>query len=321
MEYKDRQVGLTLFGILLILFGLGGFAMAALMVIGAAVGRAAPGGPPMRMMIPVSLLYVTMSVATIILGIGSIRARRWARALILAFSWIWLITGVLSAVAVGFMFPKMAASMSSDSAEAIPIMAGCMAVILGLFFILLPILFILFYRSPNVRATVEARDPVPRWTDDIPLPLLAYGVALIFGAVSMVFYAFAYPALPLGPWIVRGIWPPLIMLAMAALCFFIGSGMLRRMPAAWWTALAAMIIFAPMVFLASKTDFVAFNREIGLAGAPEQVEAIQSMYASPVIFIWTGAIWISSLAFLIYLRRYFQNMNRMDPPSTGMPVM
>src|SRR5262245_33430673 len=144
MEYKDRQVGLTLYGILLILFGLGGFGMALLMVVGAAVGRAAPGGPPMRMMIPISLLYVVMSVATIILGIGSIMARRWARALILAFSWIWLITGVVTSVAMGFMMPRIASATPPDRAEAIPFMVGCMAAILGLFFILLPVLYVLF---------------------------------------------------------------------------------------------------------------------------------------------------------------------------------
>ena len=313
MEYKDRQVGLTLLGILLILFGLGEFAVAAMTVIGAAAGPA-PGGQPMRMMIPMSLLYVTTSVGTIILGIGSIMARRWARALILAFSWILLISGVFTTIVAGFIFPKVVASMPSGTEEMIPIMVGCMAVFLGLFFILLPILFVLFYRSSNARATVEARDPRPRWTDDIPLPLLVFGVAVIFGAATMVFYAFAYSALPIGPWIVRGIWPALILLAMAALAFFIGAGALRRMPAAWWTALAGSIISAPMMFLASKTNFVAFNREVGLAVAPGQLAAIQAMYAPPVIFIWTGALWIGYLAFLIYLRRYFQN-------AAGAPVM
>ena len=49
---------------------------------------------------------------------------------------------------------------------------------MGFVFVLLPIAWVLFYRSRHVQATCEARDPVARWTDACPLPVLALRVCL-----------------------------------------------------------------------------------------------------------------------------------------------
>ena len=47
-----------------------------------------------RMMIPGIALYLMLAVAFIWLGVGSIRARRWAWTLTVVLSWMWLIMGV-----------------------------------------------------------------------------------------------------------------------------------------------------------------------------------------------------------------------------------
>ena len=41
------------------------------------------------------------------------------------------------------------------------------------FFILVPAVWTFFYNSRHVKATGEAPDPVTRWTDACPLPVLA----------------------------------------------------------------------------------------------------------------------------------------------------
>src|SRR5207244_6379777 len=119
-------------------------------------------------------------------------------------SWMWLITAVLSVITLVVILPKMLDSLPPEQAAAKPFMIGCIAVIFGLFFVLLPGLAILFYRRPAVKATVEALDPVPRWTDR-PLPLLGFAIWMMFGALSLLFCAFSYPSLPVGPWLLRGI--------------------------------------------------------------------------------------------------------------------
>src|SRR5438128_2485210 len=100
MDYKDRQTGLALFGILWILVGLLLGGMSLLMVVGSlaapAGGPGAPGALPMRMMVPLMLIYLAIGACFITLGIGSMMSRRWARPLILVLSWMWLITGVMS---------------------------------------------------------------------------------------------------------------------------------------------------------------------------------------------------------------------------------
>ena len=46
-------------------------------------------------MIPGIVLYFVLAVALVWLGVGSIRARRWAWTLTVVLSWMWLIMGVV----------------------------------------------------------------------------------------------------------------------------------------------------------------------------------------------------------------------------------
>lgn len=304
MEYKDRRAGLVVFGIVQILIGLCQGSMGPLMLVGSLAGGNAPGALPTRMVVPIGLLYLSMGAVFVTLGIGSLMVRRWARALTLVLSWIWLIIGVTTTVVLAVMLPRLLASLPPDQASAKPFIIGCISLMLGLIFILLPLAFVLFYRSPNVKATVEARDPVRRWTDDIPLPLIGYGVMMIGGAVWMLFYGFMFPALPLGPWMLRGAAMPVFVLGVAAMMLFIGIGMLKRMKAAWWAALVMLAVGAGVTALMSKTDFAAYYREIGMAADPRQIEMMRTMYSPPFVFIWMGAMWSAYIAFLLYLRRY-----------------
>ena len=45
-------------------------------------------------MLPAVFFYLGLAVPFLWLGIGLIRARRWAWTLIVVFSWIWLIVGI-----------------------------------------------------------------------------------------------------------------------------------------------------------------------------------------------------------------------------------
>ena len=305
MDYKDRQVGLVLFGIVWILLGLLQGGMSLLMIAGTAAQT--PGSQPVRIVIPMALLYVATGAAFVTLGIGSIMARRWARALILVSSWMWLITGVLTVGMMFFIVPTMLSNLPAEQAAAKPFIIGCMSVIFGVFFFLLPGLAILFYRSPNVQATVEARDPVRRWTDGVPLPLLAFVLWMLCGASSILLCAFIYPSFPIGPWLVRGVAMFGLMALLATVMFFIGIGAFKRMPAAWWTAMAMLALGVVwIVVLMPKTDFASWYRESGLATAPHQAEMVEALYHGPFFTAWMAVFWAVYLGFLLYLRRYFR---------------
>ena len=107
--YKDRSTGLIIFGILTLLLGcLAGLFM-LLMLFGQMMAAKAPDAPPVNhaAMLPGMAVYGLLAVALVWLGIGSIMARRWARALLLIFSWSWLIMGIFMTAVMPFFMAKV----------------------------------------------------------------------------------------------------------------------------------------------------------------------------------------------------------------------
>src|SRR5437867_12532697 len=95
--YKDRSGGLVFFGVVHILLGLL-FAALALVTI-AAAELARRGGapvPPQTSIAQNLLIYSLLAAYAFTIGVGSMRARRWACALASAVSWLWLLTGIVS---------------------------------------------------------------------------------------------------------------------------------------------------------------------------------------------------------------------------------
>ena len=102
VAFKNRKVGLVLCGVGQLLLGACCVLMVGLLLVCVFVvnflpqsARAEMNAP---MMTPAFLFYGALGVLFIVLGIGSIMARRWARALALIISWIWLIGGVSALV-------------------------------------------------------------------------------------------------------------------------------------------------------------------------------------------------------------------------------
>src|SRR3954469_578396 len=84
-DYKDRSTGLLIFGILTLLLGCLSGLLVPLMLFGQTVAAKAPNAPPVNhaAVVPGVIIYGLLAVALVWLGIGSIKARRWARALLL----------------------------------------------------------------------------------------------------------------------------------------------------------------------------------------------------------------------------------------------
>lgn len=304
-EFINRRGWLVFFGVVLVGLGLLCLAMAALVMVGVLIGPQTPG-VDVRMMLPASLFYVAIGVGFFILGIGSIMTRRWAQAITLVMSWVWLIVGIITTIGMAVMMPMMLQTMPAEARGMSAFALGCTFLFLGLFFIALPLAFVLFYRGPNVRATVEALDPVPRWTDSVPLPVLGFSLCMIFSAVTIVLWGFFYKALPVGPWMLEGLAVPAVGLFFTAVLLFIGFGSLKLNPAAWWTALGLLLVGAAYSVGFMMSDFDRWFEAMGMASDPRQVEMMKTMYSSPFFYAWMGVTWVVYLGFLIYLRRYFK---------------
>src|SRR5258708_18750086 len=171
--------------------------MVPFVVLGAFMSRLSPGGAmrPGQFVSSIAT-YALIAAVFIALGIGSVQARRWARALTLVTSWYWLIIGTLGTVALTAILPvamrgalKQVQQNSANPPSA-DITTGVMAVIITLmivfftvFLVLLPIGFIVFYRRNDVVLTCQHRDPVERWTDRTPLPVLGASLAFFVGSL------------------------------------------------------------------------------------------------------------------------------------------
>ncbi len=310
--FKDMKTGLVVFGILQIIFG--GFCalMVPFMILGMIASSvldnssAVPMSP--TMMIAAVLIYVLLAVWFVCMGIGSIKARRWARALLLVTSWLWLICGTCGLVFMLLLMPDVYDQMGKI--EQMPpgmarIMKYVMTVFMIIFYVIIPGVLVLFYGSKNVKATCQFRDSRLRWTDKCPLPVLA--VSLIFGsgAVSMLFMGFYGWVIPFFGSILNGMKGAAVVLVVMLLFGYVAWGTYKLSIKAWWCAVLVIIAWALSAGITfSRVSILDYYEKMNF---PEQQLDMIEQYSIPqdymVLFF---GLWVACfLGYLLYTRRYF----------------
>ena len=313
----DRSTGLTIFGILLIVLGLMCALFMPFMLLAAVLARKTGGAMPLGAYFSSIAMYAVAAVVAITLGIGSIRARRWAWALTLVLSWIWLITGSLAIVMLTAMLPTgFLAGMRSaqaNSGTAQPIPTGVMAVILtffiamaAIFLVVLPIAFVVFYRRKDVEETCKRRDPIERWTDRCPLPVLGASIVLLYSAAYFFLASLTTPLLPLFGRYLVGWRASVIILPLAALDAGLAYLLYRVKVAAWWIAMGILgIRLASNVATFLRADLLEAYSRMGWSD-----RQLQMMSSNPGIrsgvFLWWGLMATAIFAgYMIWIKRYF----------------
>lgn len=243
-EYKDRSLGLVIFGSVAILIGVFCALLVPLSLAGTALSGAG-GGSALRTSVATTAIYMATAVAFVLLGIGSIRARRWARELLLSLSWIWLLTGVCSAVVGLVVLPPLMRQLAAEyglTADWVAVVNVVVFSIVAVFYVLLPAAFVLFYRSPHVEATCRVRDRGSAWIDRCPRRLLTLTVVWVLLAVSVLLmpaYNFVFPVFG---WVLTGIPGAGLWTLVFALCWVLAVGTLRCAPWAWWGGVAFTVL-------------------------------------------------------------------------------
>jgi len=312
-ETKDRSTLLFAFGLVEVVLGLFCLLMAAVTVLGVAAGPGGPAAPDPRMMVPGILFYVLLALYYITTGIGSVRLRRWARPIVLIGSWFWLVSGVFAMAMVTTFLPTIMAQAPKPPGTTSEVMAtaeGCMFFFLAIFYLILPGVFVSVYGSPGVRATFERRDPVARWTDRCPTPVLGLSFLLAYAALGMLFGA-TMPALPLFGFAVGGAASTVLCLGLAGLLGFLALAVYRLRPWAWWTALLFWLLGAASAvsFVVQGFDWQKFYGQMGLP--PDQIAMIEKMgvfnfLKTPEFLGLVGAAIAGSLAFLLWVKKHFR---------------
>jgi hypothetical protein len=306
MPYKDRSAGLLIFGILTILLGCLAGLFVPLMLLGQVASAKATGtSAPISTILPAMFIYGILSVALVWLGIGSIMARRWARALLLIFSWSWLVMGLFVLVFMAFLMPKMLANMSSSGTTGHPAMppaaiAGMMVgmfLVFGVMFVILPAAWTFFYNSRHVKTTCETRDPVTRWTDACPLPVLAICLWLAFSAPMMLITPLVgHGVMPFFGMFLTGVPGTMFCLAIAVIWGYAAWSLYKLEQRGWWLILIALCVFMVSALLTfAQHDMLEMYQ---LMGYPEvQIEQIQKTG----LLVGNRMTWLMAFSMLPFL--------------------
>ncbi|MCL4219136.1 MAG: hypothetical protein KJ052_19315 [Candidatus Hydrogenedentes bacterium] len=315
-QYKDRKAGLIVFGVIELMMGAFFALMVLLMLVNTLIMRnmrieVAGMAMPWRNMIPSIMFYAFLTAWFVILGTGSIRTRRWARALWLASSWLLLVSGVTGMIGMAFIMPSMAtqfmgsAALPPESTGFLPAALIAIFVVALFFYVIVPGIFIWFYGSKHVKATCEYLDPHVRWTDKCPVPVLAMvlatgGYVVILPMMGGYNWAVPFFGVVLSGWAGAGI----TFFAMALLTY-IAWGAYRLDMKAWWLAIISVALLLTSVLLTfSRVELIGYYEAMDFP--PEQLELLRDfMIPSSSMFVLC-AIWVVPFTvYFWYIRRYF----------------
>lgn len=331
--YGDRGTGLVIFGVLQIILGLLAALMIPFIALGAFMSRLEPGGSmrPGQFISGVAT-YAFIAAALIGLGIGSVQMKRWARALTLVTSWYWLITGALITVLLTAVLPVTMRSALAQAQENAPggpssaVSTGLMAVMLTLiiifaavFLVLVPIAFVVFYGRKDVAETVRRRDPIERWTDRSPLPVLGASVVLAIGALYLLLVGITSPVFPFFGRYLTGIPGSLCFVVMAALDAYLAIALFRLRPSGWWIAAVTL----PMRLLSigltyARADMMQAYSKMGMSDAQLKVLSSNPMFRGHVVLWWSLMSMVLLFVYLLFLKRYFKTPA--SPQANALPM-
>lgn len=319
--YRDRSTGLTIFGVVQIILGLLAALMVPLIAMGALMARLAPGGAmrPGQIISGVAT-YAFASAVFLTLGIGSARMKRWARALTLVTSWYWLIVGALATVLLTAVLPVIMkgvlAQMKQSGADAssAEVSTGVMAVILTLiiifaafFLVLVPIAFVIFYSRKDVAETCRHRDPVERWTDRTPLPVLGASVALFTGSLYMLLVGLTTPLFPFFGSYLTGIAAVACFVVLAALDLYISVALFRLQLSGWWIAIGSVSVrMVSMILTYGRADLMQAYSKMGMSDAQLEMLNSSPLLRGHVLLWWSMLSMVLFLGYLVWLKRYFK---------------
>ncbi|MCH9657021.1 MAG: hypothetical protein K0U86_17695 [Planctomycetes bacterium] len=307
--FKDRITGLIVFGILQIFMGGCCVLLIPLMLLSQYVAPAAGTQMNVRMLVPMIGMYAFLAVVLIWLGVGSILARRWARALTLVLAWTWLVIGILAMIMIVSWGPNLFNMAGQDQQvpkEMLVFMQVVMTGTIGCMYLFLPGIFVFFYQSKHVKATCEQRDPHVRWTDKCPLPVLAMSLMLGYGSLSF-FYSASYGFVtPFFGILLKGIPGGIVMLPFTLLSAYLAWATYQLKIAAWWTTLAVYVTFGVSgIITFSRIDLMDLYREMNMP--EDQLKFIEKSgmidrMNMPLIF---GMSFVVFVGYLLWVRRYF----------------
>lgn len=274
----------------------------------AAAGTASPDPRGIWMGV---LTYVVLALVWGVLGVGTFRARRTARTVSLAISWMWLVSGAVTLLVMLFMPPMPPPPAPAGQQPLSPgmwrIFLQITMIFIGFFMVVIPGVLVAFLRGRSVRRTCEVLDPHPSWADACPMPVLI--VSFYTGLAGLMFPALSLHnfVMPFFGTILSGAAGAAVLLPLSLVMLWTSRGLFRLDPRAWTVAVS-------MAFLWPLSSIITFSRVeysqmyvlMGLSEVEIQ-RVVQAGFGGGMVrMTWIGCGFY--LGFLAYLRKHFTEM-------------
>jgi len=305
---KDRSVGLVVFGTIDIFFGIFCFALAMLLLVVVSSMGLGALKPIHFKMVEGFLFFLTGWF--IVMGLGSIKAQRWARALLLVGAWMAIFFGTLALALILYVLPEMYSIMAVPEFLSPGATLGMLYfAVFGLVLlqVVFPIVGIFFYGSASVHATCDRINPKPVWTDRRPLPLLAMAFISATGCLSIVIAAPANYIVFFFGHIIDGVPGFFVVALVSVACGYVGWGAVTRRMHAWWGAYALVFLISSSLMLTfSELDMATIYAHMGYSA--EQTENLQRFYPfSSAMLTYMACVWgIMACIYLLWVRDCFR---------------
>ncbi len=304
---RDQSTGLIVFGTLEIMLGILAFSVAMCLII--LVSASGLGGMKSAhfWMLMGMLCYLTGWF--IVMGLGSIKAARWARVLVLVGSWVTIFFGTMAMALLLYILPGIYDLLADSGVFSPSTTMTILSVSIVLLFILqliLPMGAIAFYSLKGVQTTCERLNPSPCWSDHCPLPLLAMGFIAVLGSLSIfVGSSINYVVFLFGT-VLAGWQGFLVVLLLSAVCIYVGWGALMRRMHAWWMAYAVIVLTSASMMLSfSEVDMNTVYRSMGYA-AGQIAQLGQLSLFNPAVLTFVTCVWgIMASIYLVWVRDCF----------------
>jgi flagellar biogenesis protein FliO len=272
------------------------------------------------------------SAATILTGIGSIRLRRWSRAVVVSVSGVLLVIGATTVVVVSLLHataPPVFTTLHQaggarlrgtrplppaiDDRATVFMSAALMLLVLAVLLV-----FFVVYRSPRIAGALHAFDTRRSWVDGRPIPVIALAVMLIGLAIAILLAMFSMPPIPIGfasadtaeARVILG--GAMIVLAV----FFAWSAWLvvRLHPLGPWLALLLIGLSAGVAIAAMTSGPLrqSFGRP-GVAYGSYEISWYLQLASFRGLFA-VAAYAIPAAMFVLYVRRILNDMDRATTP-------
>lgn len=302
-EYRNKKSSLVVFGIVEIL---GGLCCALLTAIALIPLIVSPNDSSIPQIVPGLLVYIFLSIWLIWMAIGTIRARRWARTLMLAGSWLMLAYGILAMGVIFFILPKCYASLEIPNEMTSALLIGTY-VFMAVIYLLFPTIGILFYGNRNVRATIEHSDPGPSWTDCYPLPVLVLVMMLAMAAASMLMMSFMNFTMPFFGILVTGWQGAIVLFCCFSICVALAFGAHRLRSVAWWGVLGVLSLgLVSQLITFSRIDLMDFYEVMGYSDQMMQQMRDMNWMDAPMFVAMSLTYAVPTLIYLLLIKRYFE---------------